>query len=68
MILQQGVKIGQLKCSYMDIFKHILDSTHSNLNSMNQVPYLLEIHLTNDQNAMDDDNNPIIFKDIMICI
>jgi hypothetical protein len=49
-------------------FKHIPDSTLPNLNSMNQVPYLLEIHLTNDQTAINDDNNPIIFKDTMICI
>jgi hypothetical protein len=52
----------------VDIFKHIPDSTLSNLSSMNQVPYLLEIHLTNDQTTMNDDNNPIIFKDTMICI
>jgi hypothetical protein len=50
LIIQQVVKIGQLKFSYVDIFKHIPDSTHPNLNSMNQVPYLLEIHLTYDQN------------------
>jgi hypothetical protein len=52
----------------VDIFKHIPDSTFPNLSSMNQVPYLMEIHLTNDQTAMNDDNSPIIFKDTMICI
>jgi hypothetical protein len=68
LIIPQVLKIGQLKCSYVDIFKYIHDSTHPNLNSMNQVPYLLEIHLTHDQTAINDDNNSIIFKNTMICI
>ena len=68
LIIQQVVNIGQLKCSYVDIFKYIHDSTHPNLNSMNQVPYLLEIHLTYDQTAINDNKNSIISKDTMICI
>ena len=68
LIIPQVVKIGQLKCSYVDIRKHIPNSTHPNLNSWNQTPYLLEIHLTYDQTAINDDNNSIISKDAMIYI
>ena len=68
LILFKRLEIGQLKCSYVDIRKHIPDSTHPNLNSWNQVPYLLEIHLTYDQTTINDDNNSIISKDTMICI
>ena len=52
----------------VDIFKDIPDSTLPNLSLINQVPYSLDIHLTNDQTTMNEDNNPIIFKDIMIWI
>ena len=52
----------------VDIFKHIPNSTIPNLNSMNQVPYLLEIHLTYDQTTINDNNKSIISKDTIICI
>jgi hypothetical protein len=68
LIIQQVVEIGKLKWSYVDIRKHIPDSTHPNLNLWNQVPYLLDIHLTYDQTAINDDNNSIISKYTMLCI
>jgi hypothetical protein len=52
----------------MDIFKNIHDSLHPNLNSMDQVPYLKEIHLTFNQTAINEDKKSIISKDTMICI
>ena len=52
----------------VDIFKHIPDSTLPNLSSMNQVPYLLEIHLTYLQTASNENNNSIISIGKMICI
>ena len=50
------------------IKKHIPNSTHPNLNLLNQIPYLLEIHLTYDKTTINDDNNSIISKDTMTCM
>ena len=52
----------------MDSTKQIPDSTHPNLNSLNQVSCLLETHLTYDQTPINDDKKSIISKDTMICI
>ena len=68
LILFKRLETRQLKCSSVDIRKHIPDSTYPNLNLCNQVPYLLEIHLTYDQIAINDDNKSIISKDTMLCI
>jgi hypothetical protein len=68
LILFKRLEIGQLKCSSVDIRKHIPHSTHPNLNLWNQVPYLLEIHLTYLQTAINDNNNSIISIDTMICM
>ena len=68
LILFKILEIGQLKCSYVDIRKHIPDSTHPNLNLWNQVPYLFEIHLTYVQTAINRNNNSIISIDTFICI
>ena len=65
-LLFKILEIEQLKCSYVDIRKYILDSTHPNLNLWNQVPYLLDIHLTCLQTSINDNNNSIISIDTMI--
>ena len=68
LILIKILEIGQLKCSYVDTRKYIPNSTHPNLNLWNQVPYLLEIHLTHVQTAINDNNNSVISIDTMIFI
>jgi hypothetical protein len=65
-LLFKRLEIEQLKCSSVDIRKHIHDSTHPNLNLWNQVSYLLEIHLTYIQTIINDNNNSIISIDTMI--